>query len=84
MPEEMSYNDRLKLNARVDELNALALAEALAAFRTENEERFRVMENRLAAMEANIQNQSQVIGNTLQNVWGGGATEPDPNPEDTR
>ena len=84
MAGDSEYNERLKLNARVDELNALALAEAIGVFVQETDVRLAAMENRLAAMETLVQNQSQVIGQTLQTAWGNGSTVPDPHPEDTR
>jgi len=51
--EDLTHQERLILNARVDELNALSLAEAIGRLRTDYEERLALMEGQLAA-QANI------------------------------
>lgn len=72
---ESEYNKRLMANARVDELNALALAENLAELRTHYDQRLEALENEIETLKGIVQSQTQVIGQAIGQVWGSGRTE---------
>lgn len=72
---ELSYNDKLKLTARVDELNALALAENLAELRQHYDQRIEFLENEVRKLNEIVQGQTQVIGTAIGQLWGSGSTE---------
>jgi len=75
MSEPLSYNDRLLQNARVDELNSLALAENLADLRQTYDARFQALENEIRRLNELVQAQTQMIGVAVGQIWGGGPTE---------
>lgn len=66
------------------EKNDQALADNIAALREEYDQRILALEAEISAMKGQIQGQTQVIGESLQAVWGSGSTVTDPNPEDKR
>jgi len=70
----MDKESKEELQERIDEMNAMALAENLAELRTHYEQRLTALENDVASMRTLIQNQSQVIGQALQAVMGSGST----------
>lgn len=81
---EMNEADKKALHARIDERNAVALAENLTDLRIEYDRRITAMENDIASLKHLVQSQSRVIGETLQAVMGRGSTVADPHPEDER
>jgi hypothetical protein len=80
----MSEKDKKALNLRIDEMNAMALAENLADLRQVYDLKFTALENDIATLRHLVASQSQIIGQALQNTMGAGSTVADPNPEDVR
>lgn len=72
---KMDDMEKARLFARVDELNAIALADNLADLRLHFEERLGILENKVQTLEGLVQNQSQVIGEALGRLMGSGSTE---------
>lgn len=72
----MDEQEKLKTEARVDELNALALAENLADLRQEVDARLTAMANEIETMKQIVAGMHQTIGNTIAQVWGHGSTVP--------
>lgn len=68
------HNERLKLNARVDELNALALAENLGELRQLYDAKFEALENEIKLLKELVQQQTQTIGMAIGQLWGSGST----------
>jgi len=66
--------ERQKLHARVDELNALALAETLAELRQIYDAKFEALENEIITLKGIVQGMQQTIGNTIAQQWGHGST----------
>ena len=72
--EDSEYNTRLKANARVDELNALALADNLNELRTHYDLRLEALESEIRKLNDLVQEQSRIIGTAIGQLWGSGPT----------